>query len=168
MTREEAITIIDNLHLIGCGRNQHENDLKINIALDMAIEALKILGDDGIVNCCGCIHWKTDGGAMMMCELWNTPMGDFDYCSYGKREKPTIPCFAESAEAGWIPCSERLPEKDEVVLITNGKGNVRCGQYRSEHDVRDGTHYWWWKGKTVETVLAWMPLPEPYREDGEA
>lgn len=41
MTREETITIIDNLHLIGCGRNQHEDDLKINKALDMAIEALK-------------------------------------------------------------------------------------------------------------------------------
>lgn len=68
---------------------------------------------------------------------------------------------------GWIPCSEGLPKKGEVVLITNGKGNVRCGQYRSEHDVRGGTHYWWWKGKTVETVIAWMPLPEPYREDGE-
>lgn len=67
----------------------------------------------------------------------------------------------------WISCSERLPKKGEVVLITNGKGNVRCGQYRSEYDLRDGTHYWWWKGKTVESVLAWMPLPEPYREDGE-
>ena len=40
VTREEAITIIDSLHLIGCGRNQHEYDLKINVALDMAIEAL--------------------------------------------------------------------------------------------------------------------------------
>lgn len=72
---------------------------------------------------------------------------------------------APSAEAvqGWIPCSERLPKKGEVVLITNGKGNVRCGQYRSEHDVRGGTHYWWWKGKTVESVLAWMPLPTPYK-----
>lgn len=41
VTREEAIIIIDNLHLIGSGRNQHENDLKINAALDMANEALK-------------------------------------------------------------------------------------------------------------------------------
>ena len=64
---------------------------------------------------------------------------------------------------GWIPCSERLPKKGEVVLITNGKGNVRCGQYRSEHDVRGETHYWWWKGKTIESVLAWMPLPKPYK-----
>ena len=68
------------------------------------------------------------------------------------------------AVQGWIPCSERLPKKGEVVLITNGKGNVRCGQYRSEYDVRGKTHYWWWKGKTVESVLAWMPLPEPYKE----
>lgn len=72
------------------------------------------------------------------------------------------------AVRGWIPCSERLPKKGEVVLITNGKGNVRCGQYRSEYDVRDGTHYWWWKGKTVESVIAWMPLPKPYKGgDGE-
>ena len=67
----------------------------------------------------------------------------------------------------WIPCNERLPKKGEVVLITNGKGNVRCGQYRSEYDVRDRTHYWWWKGKTIESVLAWMPLPEPYKAESE-
>lgn len=41
MTKEEAITIIDNLHLIGCGRNQHEDDLRINVALDLAIEAIR-------------------------------------------------------------------------------------------------------------------------------
>lgn len=40
MEREEAIAIIDNLHLIGCGRNQHECDIKTNEALDMAIKAL--------------------------------------------------------------------------------------------------------------------------------
>lgn len=72
------------------------------------------------------------------------------------------PPSAEAVQV-WIPCSERLPEKGEVVLITNGKGNVRCGQYRSEYDVRGGTHYWWWKGKTVESVLAWQPLPTPYK-----
>ena len=70
---------------------------------------------------------------------------------------------AEAVQGEWIPCSERLPKKGEVVLITNGKDNVRCGQYRSEYDVRGGVHYWWWKGKTVESVLAWMPLPDPYK-----
>ena len=100
-----------------------------------------------------------------------------DFMEWAKRIKEVnpnavvIPCDAEvaSAEAvqGWIPCSERLPKKGEVVLITNGKGNVRCGQYRSEHDVRGETHYWWWKGKTVESVLAWMPLPKQYREESK-
>lgn len=80
MTREEAI-----FYLIELPKVYATNDTQVKTAIDMAIEALKILGDDGIVNCCGCIHWKTDGGAMMMCELWDTPMDDFDYCSYGKR-----------------------------------------------------------------------------------
>ncbi len=87
---------------------------------------------------------------------------DQDFCNKevweALRNAPTI-----EAEQRWIPCSDRLPKKGEVVLITNGKGNVRCGQYRSEHDVRSETHYWWWKGKTVESVLAWMPLPTPYK-----
>ena len=78
MTREEAKEALSVLKIYDAQW--------LREAVDMAIEALKILGDDGIVNCCGCIHWKTDGGAMMMCELWDTPMDDFDYCSYGKRE----------------------------------------------------------------------------------
>lgn len=78
MTREEAITLIKKLRTFHNGTYAK--------AVDMSIDALKILGDDGIVNCCGCIHWESDGGAMMMCELWNTPMGDFDYCSYGERK----------------------------------------------------------------------------------
>ena len=59
---------------------------------------------------------------------------------------------------GWIPCSERMPEEKEVVLITNDKGNVRFGQFRGTHG-----KYWIWKGNTLETVLAWMPLPKSYK-----
>ena len=86
MTREEAILILQEEAEFLYGDFLPGNAPYNKTAFDMAIEALKILGDDGIVNCCGCIHWKTDGGAMMMCELWDTPMGDFDYCSYGERE----------------------------------------------------------------------------------
>ena len=55
ITREEAITIIDNLHLIGCGRNQHECDIKTNEALDMAIEALS----KQYMGCHGCRHYDS-------------------------------------------------------------------------------------------------------------
>ena len=61
----------------------------------------------------------------------------------------------------WIPCNERLPKEKQVVLITNGKGHVRCGQYQCLLRDLDPTK-WWWKNKTIETVMAWMPLPTPY------
>ena len=59
---------------------------------------------------------------------------------------------------GWIPCSERLPNEKEIVLITNDKGNVRCGKFRGTYK-----KWWNWKGNTLETVLAWMPLPKPWK-----
>jgi hypothetical protein len=94
MTREEAITIIDNLHLIGCGRNQHENDLKINIALDMAIESLQkdierhkmvIRASErhlGIVRCKNCKHRSNDG----WCDVYIQPRMETDFCNRGERQ----------------------------------------------------------------------------------
>ena len=61
----------------------------------------------------------------------------------------------------WIPVTEALPEKKEMVLITNNKGHVRCGQYQRTFD--DKNNWWWWKHNTLEEVLAWMPLPEPWK-----
>lgn len=83
MTREER-EIIEAIKSMGYDRTAYPRE-KVSAVISMAIEALSILGESGIVNCCGCIHWKSDGGAMMVCDLWDTPMGDFDYCSFGKR-----------------------------------------------------------------------------------
>ena len=74
---------------------------------------------------------------------------------------------------GWIPCSERLPEKtnDErypISLVTLSNGDVCLGVYR--HDDKE----WWTRmseGETVYStahkVTAWQPLPEPYKESEE-
>ena len=67
-------------------------------------------------------------------------------------------------QSRWIPCGERLPEKGKVVLITNDKGNVRCGQYRGVWSFYEKPTEWVWRGNTVETVIAWMPLPDAYKE----
>ncbi len=57
----------------------------------------------------------------------------------------------------WIPCSERLPEEMQTVLIYMDTGWIDSG-WR----IKDS----WWTGFTPDTkhdnVLAWQPLPAPY------
>jgi hypothetical protein len=59
----------------------------------------------------------------------------------------------------WIPCSERFPEEEQKVFVSlesaSGEKFVRYDR------IRDGK---WWLFET-ESVKAWMPLPEPYREE---
>ena len=89
MTREEAKRFwtikyenakdFSDPHLEAQERKAHKEYVE---ALRMAIEALLILGEDGIVNCCGCIHWNEYG----FCNLTDRSREDFDYCSDGRRE----------------------------------------------------------------------------------
>ena len=67
-------------------------------------------------------------------------------------------------EPQWIPCSERLPEESGTYLVS-GKwesGKVAVGD--CEYLAVDGYFSTAWNFD----VLAWMPLPEPWRgeEDG--
>ena len=72
----------------------------------------------------------------------------------------------------WIPCSERLPEKDThfyLTTIANHGLNFTTtlpddvDVVRWDYDRRKGHNSWHWC--TERTVIAWMPLPEPYEED---
>jgi hypothetical protein len=56
---------------------------------------------------------------------------------------------------GWIPCSERLPQDEQKVLVTTRSGNLIDVEFY--HASAFWKHY----------VIAWMPLPEPYRESEE-
>ncbi len=69
----------------------------------------------------------------------------------------------------WIPVKKNgvFPKEGETVLITNDKGHVKYGQYRGIDFWTDYGCYWWWKKNTSEVVRAWMPKPEPFREDEE-
>lgn len=66
----------------------------------------------------------------------------------------------------WILCSDRLPEEDETVLITTkAMDKVYCGTYTKRYgfSMREGficDYGFMW----LNTALAWMPLPEPYKE----
>ncbi len=74
--------------------------------------------------------------------------------------------YVDSNEPHWIPVTERLPEVDTYRTLTTirtlHKGtNVRSGHYYKGFFCNDNGDTW---NATDEEVLAWMPLPEPYKE----
>lgn len=61
----------------------------------------------------------------------------------------------------WIPCSERLPDKNEWYLISNGLDSwvAIWSKENKEWLSVTGLDY------TITDVIAWMEFPEPPKED---
>lgn len=64
----------------------------------------------------------------------------------------------------WIPVTERLPERGKTIMCCNKHGSVFTSAltFLQIHENRSvyacfGQHH---------GIIAWMPLPEPYREEG--
>lgn len=67
-------------------------------------------------------------------------------------------------QTSWIPCSERLPEENGNYLVT-----VEANDGTASIKFQMVDHYgpkWLHEGKH-EKVIAWMPLPEPYKTESE-
>lgn len=70
----------------------------------------------------------------------------------------------EEPKAEWIPCGERLPISDEechTFLVTDSKGNVIISEFYLS--LMDRKPYW----SGMIEVIAWMPLPEPYKPESK-
>jgi hypothetical protein len=71
---------------------------------------------------------------------------------------------------GWIPCSERLPEGGSDYLVTQYNEDAideYCDGYRTGIIFFDKLGWW----DDIDSscgweIIAWMPLPEPYKEEG--
>ena len=74
----------------------------------------------------------------------------------------------QSQEQKWIPVSERPPENKTYVLTTikvpNRIAHVRSGWYEGGFFHNDNGDTW---KATDREVIAWMPLPEPYKAEIE-
>ena len=73
-------------------------------------------------------------------------------------------------ELRWIPCSERQPDKGDDYLVTlwdDGRTWVEIALWNETFGGR-------WQAvlyndvdySDISNVIAWMPLPEPYRPEG--
>ena len=59
----------------------------------------------------------------------------------------------------WIPCSERLPENEMNVIAQFSSGTVTELRYAG-NGIFEGIYEY-----STKIIIAWMPLPEPYREE---
>ena len=73
---------------------------------------------------------------------------------------------------GWIPVGERLPEYEVGTywVCTNSGYQCQCRWTNVNPIFTNLTTTWHWNIFDIpqySKVTAWMPLPEPYREEGE-
>ena len=75
-------------------------------------------------------------------------------------------------QPGWIPCSRELPKKDGQYIVTVKYEHVDGYEdIYSEHGEWVDGHwdagFGYYHCGRVEKVLAWQPMPIPYREGGK-
>ena len=69
----------------------------------------------------------------------------------------------------WIPCSERLPKYSDVYQITRKVVEGECAFYIADCAYFDGQNTWHSDNRVnhgreyLKDVIAWMPLPKPYK-----
>lgn len=89
-------------------------------------------------------------------------------------------CIKQQPKVGeWIPVSERLPEMhredmeaegeyymiSNPVIVTDGQ-QIYIAEYEADMDYRYGWHSL--DGEDYDNIIAWMPLPKPYRPEKES
>lgn len=96
--------------------------------------------------------------------------GDYEYLAR-MNLKGILSVISKQLKVGeWIPCSERLPEKNGMYFITlkdlDFNGECHCFTEFRYYSSRKKK---WDEGIERDNpgmeIIAWMPLPEPYKGD---
>ena len=76
-------------------------------------------------------------------------------------QQPSEDCISSSGNTNkWIPVSERLPKENISVIGTTKYDDI----YETELYDDCGEKKWYADGNYDVPIVAWMPLPEPYKE----
>ena len=85
------------------------------------------------------------------------------------RAKQIVKEVAEEYNGGWIPCSERLPEIGQEVIVSTKNGSVYSNIYYDyiDNNAKEPCFHRWddemWNCFMLD-VIAWQPLPKPFKE----
>jgi hypothetical protein len=115
---------------------------------------MRLIDADAFIAKCG--HWYTEEG--------DAETGYIGELKYLIEKQPTI-----QPEPHWIPCSEELPETTDAVLTTYIVNGDRSRRYVEESSYYGDDESWsspWDEYRIAGTrieVVAWMPLPEPFK-----
>ena len=88
--------------------------------------------------------------------------GDFSYIKPFEIAKIAVRELAEEYNNGWIPCSERLPEENQVVILQDFYENITIGKMEIHNGLEGFADDDWWS--SANNYVAWKPLPEPFKE----
>ena len=170
MTENESLKIM-LAYKLGRGCKPHYSDEEIEKAFDTAISALQEIQQYrkiGTVEECRILTSIVNKAERN--ELANIINEWIEYSKIGTVEK----CRAYKRNS-WIPVEERLLEWEGRYFVTlrnpRNVGLVGYGTCRRDlfgrkigfgwYDLHDAEYF------SRDAVIAWMPLPEPYREERE-
>ena len=191
MTREErelSITYLEGIkekYIEGEGYERHP--LPEYYAIEMSIKALK--QESGIRNCSGCKYSKDNHNAgteechLCMWENQYTPTTKNDLGVDCISRKAVLditwqdPSYADPLNVltevrdkvrelpsvipqkpRWIPVAERLPKESNEYLVSTVWEDVTTDYFRTDSG---------WMTFEKKEILAWMPLPQPYKAESE-
>ena len=149
MTRDVALNLLQN-GLLPQVHGAYRD------ALEMAIEALKLVNDfeSAQIITGGRLNGRT--------YAYKCGLSDGQRLAKGEKIFNVLPSV--QPEPRWIPVSEKLPEDRQAVLVW-------CPQYKNIYCAYLEKEQWWIFGAFVQIVpnevIAWMPLPEPYKAESE-
>ena len=177
LSRKEALEILNGMKVKIKIPKAAVMQNKRNAALDMAIEALKYSEIPNSSTDCISRQAAIDalGERPMVWVESDYELGARNQYDADVLALETVP--SAQPEQQWIPCGERLPERGEDVLVTrdydgrkdNNKScryvevascygeddDITWSSFSDEYKMHPKNHY----------VVAWMPLPKPWKGD---
>lgn len=103
---------------------------------------MRLIDADALIEKCG--EWYTEEGS---------EVGFIGTLKQLLDKQPTVNL--------WIPCSERLPREEEIVLVDDGTDIFTAWYSDGKWDSTDSMYC------PFTSILAWMPRPESYLKEGE-